>query len=1105
MTPQEFISKWGPGGPGYELNERQGAQAHFIDLCQLLGVPPPGSAEGYLFEVQSDVIGGKKGYADVFKRGVFAWENKAPGKNLDAALKQLLNYSLAMSNPPILVVSDRLIIRIHIQFTGYPSQTYSVQLDQLDQPEKLALLRRIWNAPESFKPKVTNRDITEVAAKSFATLAEGLRRRGVAVGQHADQSPGSQIVANQVAHFLTQCVFCFFAEDVGLLPGRMFERLVNNRHITPAKLTQGLRDLLQVMADGGLYGADDIPWFNGGLFKTIDVPELDMPDVVELRNAADLNWSAIDVSIFGTLFERGLDPDKRSQLGAHYTDTETIDRLIDPVLRRPLMQKWELVRQTIQTLMARSKQSRRGAYSAGGRHFKASAGDAFFQKSEQEFADWLHFLKHYRALDPACGSGNFLFLALKCLKDIELRSHLEAADLGLDRQTDLVTGPHNVLGIELNEYAAELARVTVWIGELQWRMTHGLEFKRDPVLSQLDHIECRDALLSFTEPGPRAGQTPGAHTLRFLKSPPTSAPPTPLDSGLQVDVGEPDSAKTGSVKPGVREATWPRANVVIGNPPFLGGSKKRRELGDDYFKALDTVFAGRVPGGADLVCYWFDKARVAIESNELTAAGLVATQSIRAGSNRAVLTAICATSKIVDAWSDESWVNDGAAVRVSLICFSAIVPEQADLQNVMLNGQHVAAIHADLTSGDGLNLTEAHPLPANGAAAFKGAEKSGPFEIDGALARQWLSAPNPHGRSNADVLLPWRNGSDIADRPKDHWVIDYGVCTSLVDAALYQDPFSHVTLHVKPEREKNNDRGRRENWWRFGRNGADMRQGVKGLTRCVVTPRVAKYRYFSWLSVSVSPDSRLLIVARADDTTFGILGSRMHEVWSLAQASMHGVGNDPTYNAKSCFETFPFPSGLTPADTAHQQTEPLESGALIPAHLKEQPLKAGVVRMSGAILRSEAYEPPASEPLPPGQERQSLNLRNNAIAIANAAKKLNDLRDNWLNPPEWTHKVPEVTPLGMDKSPYPDRIEPKPGISEQDLKALQKRTLTNLYNAKPTWLTMAHQQLDLAVAAAYGWVDYTPAMPDDEILKRLLALNLARSAIISGTTHPQTP
>src|SRR3990167_7819772 len=487
MTPQDFIAKWGaPGcvpGPAYALNEEQGAQSHFLDLCELLGVPKPGSAEGYRFEEKSDIVGGKTGYADVFMRGVFAWENKAPGKNLDTALKQLLTYSLALSNPPILVVSDRLAIRIHTQFTGHPSETHTVSIDEMDQPGNLALLRRIWQAPESFKPRQTNRDITEAAARSFAALAEGLRQRGSTANESA---ANQQQRANQVAHFLTQCLFCFFAEDVGLLPGRMFERLLGNKQATPERLGQGLTQLFSAMKDGGLYGVDDIPWFNGGLFQQIAVPSLSTPDLAELRRAADLDWSAIDVSIFGTLFERGLDPAKRSQLGAHYTDPATIERLIDPVIRRPLLQKWELVAQQIRTLSVKITKK----------------GDKHYRAAHALFITWLDELKHFRALDPACGSGNFLYLTLKCLKDVEHHSHLQATELGLDREADLVTGPHNVLGIELNEYAAELARVTVWIGELQWRLAHGYEFKTNPVLDTLEHIECRDALLANNFPPP---------------------------------------------------------------------------------------------------------------------------------------------------------------------------------------------------------------------------------------------------------------------------------------------------------------------------------------------------------------------------------------------------------------------------------------------------------------------------------------------------------------------------------------------------------------------------------------------------------------------------
>ena len=1045
MTPQQFITKWGPGGPAFDLNERQGAQPHFMDLCALLGVPTPGSVHDdldYIFEQDTLVLGEARGYADVFKRNHFAWENKAPGKNLDAALKQLLTYGLALSNPPLLVVCDRLTIRIHTQFNGHPSETHTVLLPELAQPEKQALLRRLWLDPESFRPKKTSRDITEAAAKSFATLADGLRKRG-----------GD---ADEVAHFLTQCLFCFFAEDVGLLPGRMFEGLVNNRSLTSDRLATGLNNLFTVMRDGGLYGNDDIPWFNGGLFKKIKVPPLTILDMTELRNAAALNWSAIDVSIFGTLFERGLDPAKRSQLGAHYTDPATILRIVEPVLSRPLLQQWELIAHDIRGLMAKSTVKKRAAIKLPGQKKKdASPGDRSYQQAQRLFIGWLDQLRDYRVLDPACGSGNFLFLGLKALKDVEHKSHLDAETMGLDREADLVTGPHNVLGIELNEYAAELARVTVWIGEIQWRMAHGYEFKRNPVLEPLDHIECRDALITVRAESPTAHDEPV-------------------------------------------EAAWPKASVVIGNPPFLGGSKKRRELGDDYFEALDTVFKGRVPGGADLVCYWFEKARKAIKSNGLGAAGLVATQSIRSGSNRVVLDAIRKNTRIFDAWSDEPWVNDGAAVRVSLISFGWG-------ECCFLNGVKVDQITAELGSEVGTDMTIAKPLAANAGVSFEGTKKYGDFDISGDVARFWLRLPNPHGRPNSDVVKPWCNGQDVARRPSDTWIVDFGAHTPEADASLFEAPFTHISRSVFPERAKVRSEQTRRLWWIHERPRVSLRDALLALPRFIVTPRVAKHRFFVFLDASVLPDTRLNVITRSDDMTFGILSSRMHEAWSLANASMHGVGNDPTYNAKSCFETFPFPAGLTPADTAHQRTEILEGGAVIPAELSRSNMIFPYVLIQYFATDSianeivEVHHPQAHDSTRPTQTddastpQQAMSLRAAAIAIATAAKHLTDLRDNWLNPKEWTHKVKEITPLGMDHSPYPDRIEPKPGISQEDLKSLQKRTLTNLYNLRPAWLAIAHSQLDAEVAAAYGWADYTADMPDDEILKRLLALNLARS------------
>ena len=1089
MSPQDFIAKWGAPdgvpGPAFALNEEQGAQSHFLDLCELLDVPKPGSAKDYLFEEKGAVIGGRTGYADVFMRGVFVWENKAPGGNLDAAFRQLLAYSFAMSSPPILVVSDRLTIRIHTQFTGHPTQTHLIRLEELDQPDKLALLRRIWNEPESFKPRETSRDITEAAARNFADLAKSLQSRPTGSVEAAQDSRSR---AKQVAHFLTQCLFCFFAEDVGLLPGRMFERLVKNKQIPPERLTQGLTELFATMGKGGLYGVDDIPRFNGNLFMTIDVPQLSTVDVAELRKAASLNWSAIDVSIIGTLFERGLDPDKRSQLGAHYTDTATIDRLIDPVLRRPLLEKWELIAQEMRRLMAKSKLRRRAAYTAGRRYFKATAGDASFQKTEAIFHDWLESLKTYRVLDPACGSGNFLYLGLKCLKDIELKSHLEAAALGLDRQNDLVTGPHNVLGIELNEYAAELARVTVWIGELQWRTAHGYEFKTNPVLESLDHIECRDALLSFAAPGVEATQESGVRS-EFMRDASPKAATVVRNSALT-----PVSGAAGAMQ--AIEATWPKANVVIGNPPFLGDKKMRSELGDAYTETLRKTYQGRVPGGADLVCYWFEKARAAIESNGLLAAGLVATNVITRGANRNVLDRISKTTQIFEVWDDQPWVNEGATLRVSLVCFGSAS------QSPQLNGSEVIRIYPDLKAqgvgADVVDLTAVSRLTENVDATYFGLCLAGSFKIPSTVAANWLRQPNPHSQPNSSVLKPIYNGSDITGRWCGNWVIDFGARMPENDAAMFELPFQYITQHVLPDRVKNNRSSRAKYWWRHGEARPGLREQLSNLSRYIATVETAKHRFFVFFPVSVAPEHSLIVIPRSDDVSLGLLESRFHFVWTMRMGSPYG--SHPTarrYNASRTFETFPFPSGLTPADTAHQQTEQVEGGALIPARLSDdQQPEAGVVRMSGPISKSEAYEAPASEPAPPSEHQRKGSTRDVAIKIAMAAKKLNDLREAWLNPREWTHKVPEVTPLGMSQSPYPDRVEPKPGISQDDLKALQKRTLTNLYNLRPQWLVMAHQQLDLAVAQAYGWSDYSADTADDEILKRLLALNLRRSATI---------
>jgi hypothetical protein len=699
--------------------------------------------------------------------------------------------------------------------------------------------------------------------------------------------------------------------------------------------------------------------------------------VAALKAASALNWSAIDATVFGTLFERGLDSAKRSQLGAQFTDTGTILRLVEPVVQRPLLAEWQGHKARIEAAIAKSR-----------RH-----GDKAWRDAQAAFVGFLERLRAFRVLDPACGSGNFLYLALKCLKDIEHQVNLEAEALGLERQHD-VTGPHNVLGIELNEYAAELARVTVWIGELQWRIQRGYGFKLNPVLEPLDHIECRDAVL-------------GADG---------------------------------------REAAWPTADSVVGNPPFVGDKKMRGELGDAYTEALRAAYKGRVPGGADLVCYWFEKARAQIEAGALQRAGLVATNSIRGGKNREVLDRVCRTTSIFEAWSDEPWVNDGAAVRVSLVAFGGAGPD------ALLDGVTVIAIGSELVKlgAGGQSMSAVTELSENLRTAFQGPTKGGAFEVSGEQARSWLREPSPLV-ANAAVLRPWVNGLALVRRDPGLWIIDFADCDEHA-AARHEGPFQWVLEHVKPERDLNAEPNTRRNYWRFKRSGADCKAALAPLPRYIATPEVAKHRAFVWLARNVAPDKNVVVLARADDATFGIAQSRFHEVWALQHGS--SLEDRPRYTSSSTFRTFPFPAGLTPADTAHQRTEPIEGGALIPAEL-----------------------PPA--------------MRAHAAAIARAAKRLTDYRDAWLNPPEWAERVPEVVPLGMDHSPYPERIVARPGFEKE----LARRTLTNRYNQRPAWLAQAHEALDAAVAAAYGWADYTPAMPDDEILRRLLALNLERSGL----------
>ena len=945
MTPGEFIAKWRVS----ELKERSAAQEHFIDLCRLLGEPTPAEADPtgkrYCFERGARKDIGGDGWADVWKRHCFAWEYKGKHADLDAAFRQLRQYALALENPPLLIVSDMARFRIRTNWTNSVSETHEFALDDLADAAARDTLKWAMSDPQRLKPGESRQELTERAAAAFASLAQALRGRG--------SEPQA------VARFVNRLVFCMFAEDVGLLPDDMFTRMLEQARKRPQEFVVMARDLFRAMAAGGLVGFEPVAWFNGGLFADDAALPLERPDIETALKAAALDWSEIDPSILGTLFERGLDPDKRSQLGAHYTDRDKIMLLVEPVVIRPWLAAWETAKAEIAACLQRADAAKSKAAQTRQR-----------VRAERLLRAFLDRLRGFTVLDPACGSGNFLYLALHALKDLERRVQLDAEALGLQREFPVI-GPANVKGIEINPYAAELARVSVWIGEIQWMRRNGFPGSRDPILKPLDAIECRDAILT-----PQGG-----------------------------------------------EPEWPAADVVIGNPPFLGDRVMRGGLGHEHTESLRRVYKGVVPTSADLVCYWFYKAGKLISEGRIARAGLVATNSIRGGKNRAVLDRIVEHGVIFDAWADEPWVLDGAAVRVSLICFAG---KDAGL-DAFLNGIATDIIHADLTEGSA-DLTQASPLDGNKAVAFLGVNKNGPFDIPGDLAREWLRLPaNPNGKLNSDVLKPRVIGMDLSRRPKDAWIIDFGTSMSEADAALYEAPFAYVAEHVKPVRQRNRIEKLREEWWRHWRPRPNMWQAVEGLSRYIATPTVAKHRLFVWLDARICPDHQLIVIAREDDVTFGILHSRFHEAWSLRLGT--SLEDRPRYTPTTTFETFPFPQGLTPDVPAADY---------------------------------------ADDP--------------RAAAIAEAARRLVELRNRWLNPPEWAEWIDEPVPG------YPRRPVPRDKEAAQQLK---KRTLTNLYNDRPQWLADAHAALDAAVAAAYGW----PAdISEDEALRELLALNLADKA-----------
>ena len=1000
MTPHEFIEKW----KRVALSERSVAQQHFLDLCALVGHPTPVEddpvGDHFTFEKGVPKTGGGDGFADVWKKGFFAWEYKKRKRDLDKALEQITRYAAALENPPLHVACDTHIFRIETRWTSEVPAKYEFDIDDLADPKNLAILHHVFFDPDKLRTGATRAKLTREAADKFQTISDRLQHR----------NPDREAVA----HFVNQLVFCFFVDSVGLLPNGVWKKLLHRSGQRPERAREWLEELFADMKDGGDFNLEDILHFNGGLFDGRPPMALDYGEIGLLFAAASLDWGLIDPTIFGTLFERFLDPDKRAQIGAHYTDPDKIKLIVDPVIVRPLEREWAEAKAKIEAIMAPVVGAAGGISRAAAKDL-GKKFDAAIVKAELARDAFIDRLCALRILDPACGSGNFLYLALQAVKDIEYRAILECQTFGMGTVVPRV-GPEILHGIEINPFAAELARTTIWIGDIQWRVRNAISHHPRPVLRKLDSIECRDALL--------------APVMAKSAGPAVIASAAKQSSGAESWIASSPAAPRNDGKGGFVEAEWPAADFIVGNPPFLGDRKMISALGEGIVGNLRSLYAGRVPGSSDLVCYWLRKGLDAIEGQRASRVGFVATNSVRGGNNLPVMKDIVEQAKIFDAWSDESWTVDGAAVRVSLICYS----KQPDFE-VQLDGVRVNFIGADLTSG-GSPITAVR-LVENRNTSFIGPQKNGPFDIAGQFARQMLGEPlNVNARPNSDVVRPWANGIDLVRRPSDTWVIDFGLDMLESAAALYQAPFEYVAIEVKPTRVGVRRSWHRTRWWLHGDPRPALRAAIKDANRLIATCIVAKYRIFVWLPTVQIPEHSVAVIARDDDTTFGVLHSRFHEAWSLRLGT--SLEDRPRYTPTTTFETFPFPEGLTPNIPA--------------ADYSDDP---------------------------------------RALRIAAAAKRLDDLRRAWLNPPDLVDIVPEITPTaapGEAPRKYPDRILPKNAEAAMKLKA---RTLTNLYNERPRWLSDAHDALDRAVAASYGWPE---DITTDDALAKLLALNLERAA-----------
>ena len=937
-----FIAQWrGTGG-----SELANTQSFINGLCALIGVEPPHGSRtddahnDYVFErrVFQDNGDGTTSFGriDAYKRGCFILEAKqgsegdraaanrgeddldlfgqtattrlkrgtakrgtpAWAKAMVQAKGQAERYAKALPVdhgwPPFLLVADiGYCIEVYADFTGtgkayaqFPDRSrYRIMLDDLSDEPVRERLAAIWTDPASLDPSAQAARVTREIADLLATVSRRLEARG-----HAPE---------EVSGFLSRVLFTMFAEDTGvLLPRDSFKTLLRGQLDHPEHLHHQLSALWRAMEKGEFAPGLGIPVkrFNGYLFKDTAALPLEKAELEALIEASLKDWTEVEPAIFGTLLERALSAKDRAKLGAHFTPRAYVERLVGPTIIEPLRVDWAGVRVAATELIDAGKpdEARRTV-------------QAFHTQLAQT-----------RVLDPACGTGNFLYVAMARMKELEGEVLDLLLDLGDDQYLAELTGhtvtPENFLGIEINPRAAAIAQLVLWIGYLQWhfRVNGPDRAPPEPILRNIRTIENRDALIAYDERviGRDANGLPLTRwDGETIKEHPITGKSVP-DETARTEVYR-------YVRP--RAATWPKADFIIGNPPFMGGKDVREKLGAGYFDALFKTTD--VPESADFVMHWWNTAALAVRKNGARRFGFVTANSITQVFSRRIIARHLDAKKdglsLRFAIPNHPWIDerDGAAVRIAMTVATKgkskgvllTVNDESDAPDSIEFTQVSGQIGRDLRTG--ADITGAKPLLANAKLASRGVPLHGKGFLISANQVAALSQ-----RSNDDldnIVKPYRNGRDIAQRPRGLWVIDtYGLSENQLKEG-YPRAYQHLLLTVKPERDQNRRGHRSERWWLHGEPVENMRAGRRGWAQTIVTVETTKHRVFQFLPVSTLADNMLVCIASDSGYHLGILSSRVHAAWALASGGRLGVGDDPRYSKTRCFDPFPFPQNVS--------------------------------------------------------------------------------------------------------------------------------------------------------------------------------------------------